>query len=364
MDYAAELRSFLSQQYSKITLVTFKRLVFEGIQQEVVLLLGERNGDAHTGIRTIELDGLDDLTLFEHTDFSANQLKPLDHSKEKWTRYFLEPEELGLLRELELHPKLISASNIIDVDVGIVTGLNEFFVLTQEQVVTHSLEPYTHRIVGRSGHLPGVLFSELDWKANAANNHPAFLLRLPDVPFEALPGPAQKYVTMGEEKEINKGYKCRIRKHWYTVPSVWTPQAFMLRQVHAYPKLVVNAAEATCTDTIHRVKLLNGVAAPTIAAAFLNSLTFAFTEVLGRSYGGGVLELEPREAEKLPLPLLGAEALDLNKINDLLLAGKIIEVLDMTDKQLLQDGLGLTASDSKTLRSIWEKLRDRRINRK
>jgi adenine-specific DNA-methyltransferase len=112
------------------------------------------------------------------------------------------------------------------------------------------------------------------------------------------------------------------------------------------------------------VKLLNGVAAPTIAAAFLNSLTFAFTEVLGRSYGGGVLELEPREAEKLPLPLLGAEALDLNKINDLLLAGKIIEVLDMTDKQLLQDGLGLTASDSKTLRSIWEKLRDRRINRK
>lgn len=138
----------------------------------------------------------------------------------------------------------------------------------------------------------------------------------------------------------------------------------MLRQVHGYPKIILNQANATCTDTIHRIKLLNGVEAGTIAASFLNSLTFAFTEVIGRSYGGGVLELEPREAEKLPLPLQNADKLDLLQLHKMLLSGAIEEVLDITDRVLLVEGLGLSSDEAKRLRQIWRKLRDRRINRK
>jgi adenine-specific DNA-methyltransferase len=238
VDYAAELRSFLSNHYSKITLITFKRLVFESIQQEVVLLLGERNGDTHTGIRTIELDGIEDLTSYEHTGFSTTELKPLDHSTEKWTRYFLDREEIELLREVAANPKLTLASDVIDVDVGIVTGLNEFFVLTEQQIRSYGLEPYTQRIVGRSGHLPGVIFTVADWQENARSNYPAYLLSLPDAPLSELPKAVQDYVLYGEARELHKGYKCRIRRHWYTVPSIWTPQAFMLRQIHAYPNMM------------------------------------------------------------------------------------------------------------------------------
>ncbi|HEV2583034.1 MAG TPA: class I SAM-dependent methyltransferase, partial [Ktedonobacteraceae bacterium] len=93
VNYAAELRYFLSQHYSYITLITFKKLVFDGIQQEVVLLLAERNGSEHTGIRTIELDGIDDLLAYEHTVLSKDKLKVMDHSTEKWTMYFLEEAE-------------------------------------------------------------------------------------------------------------------------------------------------------------------------------------------------------------------------------------------------------------------------------
>lgn len=364
VDYAAELRYFLSNNYGKLTLITFKKLVFEGIQQEVVLLLGERVDEAHTGIRTIELNGLEDLATYQHHDFSSDDLKPMDHSTEKWTRYFLDRNEIEFLREVREHPKLIAAGNVIDVDVGIVTGLNEFFVLTEQQVRSWSLEQYAEPLVGRSGHLPGIVFSEQDWQENAKKQYPAFLLRLPDLPFEMLPQPVKTYVTSGEERKLNEGYKCRIRKRWYVVPSVWTPQAFMLRQVHYYPKIVVNQTNATCTDTIHRVKMLNGVGAKTVAVAFLNSLTFAFAEVIGRSYGGGVLELEPREAERLPLPLAGTEALDMATINNMLQRDNIGIVLDVTDAVLLRDGLGLSVREARMLRDIWQKLRDRRINRK
>ncbi len=364
VNYAAELRRFLSDFYKKITLITFKKLVFEGIQQEVVLLLGEKNGDKHTGIRTIELNGIEELASYEHTDFSNTELKPIDHNTEKWTQYFLDNKEIELLRSLQANPKLTEAGKVIDVDVGVVTGQNQFFVLSEEQIKGVSLKRYSQRIVSRSGHLKGVIFSEDDWHSNVENNLPAYLLDLPKKDFDELPKAAQDYIKTGEAAEFHTGFKCRIRPRWYIVPSVWTPDAFMLRQVHGYPKLIVNRAGATCTDTIHRVKLLNGISAEVIAAAFLNSLTFAFSEVMGRSYGGGVLELEPNEAEKLPLPLVGAEKLDLDKLHGLLLNDDVKGILDITDKVLLIEGLGLPDKQVKMLRGIWEKLRDRRINRK
>ena len=48
--YAEDLRLFLSNKLSKITLLTFEELVFPGIEQEVVVFIGEK-GDSEKGIR-------------------------------------------------------------------------------------------------------------------------------------------------------------------------------------------------------------------------------------------------------------------------------------------------------------------------
>ena len=364
VNYTAEIRYFLSRYYRSIALITFKKLVFNGIQQEVVLFLGERNGGEHTGIRTIELEGVNDLASYDHAALAQIPLKEMDHSTEKWTMYFLNEDELRLLRLLREHPDLTLGRHVIDVDVGVVTGMNEFFVLSEQQVEQHKLSPYTQRIVGRSAHLAGVLFSEADWLNNVTSQSPTFLLKPPAVPFDRLPEELKVYVAAGEEKGMHTGYKCRIRKPWYIVPSTWTPPAFMLRQVHLYPKIILNSAQATSTDTIHRVKMRNGIPARTVAAAFLNSLTFAFSEIIGRSYGGGVLELEPKEAEKLLIPLKGADQLDLDELDKLLRNGNIYAVLDITDEILLCQDMGLSRNETRQLRTIWEKLRDRRVNRK
>jgi len=288
----------------------------------------------------------------------------MDHSTEKWTQYFLSKKEIGLLRELKTHSKLTEAAKVIDVDVGIVTGQNDFFVLKNSQAKSLGLKRHTRRLVSRSGHLKGLAFIELDWQTNAEAELPALLLDLPDKEFEELSVAAQQYIESGEAAQLHTGFKCRIRKRWYVVPSVWTPDAFMLRQVHGYPKLVLNQAGATCTDTIHRVRFRNDADGRQVVAAFLNSLTFAFSEVTGRSYGGGVLELEPNEAERIPLPLGKAEQLDFQELHNLLIAERIEDALDLTDKILLVGGLGLSLKDSRALRTIWQKLRDRRINRK
>jgi adenine-specific DNA-methyltransferase len=363
VNYTSELRQFLSANYSRITLFTFRKLVFAGIQQEIVLFLGERDGNNRTGIRIIELDGIDDLARYEHTQFSANGLKVMDHSRDKWTQYFLDQDEIDSLRDLRDCKDLTVARDVIDVDVGIVTGLNDFFVLTEQQAARESLEWFTRPIVTRSAHLQGIRFTPDDLAANSAKQHPCFILNAPDVPFESLPETLKQYIAKGEQRGYHRGYKCRIRDRWYVVPSVWAPDAFMLRQVHGYPKIILNETKATCTDTIHRVRFIGSLSSEAVTAAFINSLTFAFAEVMGRSYGGGVLELEPNEAEALPLPLKNAESLHLDLLHRLIVQGHIEDALDITDQKLLIEGLGLDRSQVTKLRDIWHKLRDRRIHR-
>jgi len=178
-----------------------------------------------------------------------------------------------------------------------------------------------------------------------------------------MPEPVIEYIEMGLRKGVNEGYKCRIRDFWYKVPTTWVPHAFMLRQVHGYPKIVLNKTDATCTDTIHRVKFKEIADGRKIVSSFMNSLTFAFAEITGRSYGGGVLTLEPSEAENLPIPLEAAENLDFKKIDSLERQKRIEPILDITDAVLLNEGLQIEEEKIKMLRNIWRKLRNRRFNR-
>ena len=364
VNYAAETRQFLSDFYNQITLITFKKLVFDDIQQEIVLLLCERSAPGRSGIRVIELEDASELARHIHAEFVEEELKPMYHSKEKWTQYFLTTDEIMLLRSLRMNSALTISGRVLSIDVGVVTGENKYFILNEQQRREAGLEPFTQRIVSRSGHLKGAVFKDTDWSTNVDQKFPAFLLRAPDVPFDFLPESLKIYVRKGEEQKFHQGYKCRNREPWYIVPSVWTPEAFMLRQVHGYPKIVLNESDATCTDTIHRVRFLGNVDRRAVTAAFMNVLTFAFAEVTGRSYGGGVLTFEPSETEKLPLPLVGAENLDLCDVDALLRTNNVDAVLALTDEVLLRNGLGLSVQQIQMLHTIWDKLRDRRVLRK
>ncbi|PJA76756.1 MAG: SAM-dependent methyltransferase [Nitrospirae bacterium CG_4_9_14_3_um_filter_53_35] len=362
--YTAELRLFLSNTFKKISIFTFRQLIFPDIQQEVVLLCAEKNGAGREGINVVELNGVEDLALHEHDSLKPTTFKPVDHSTEKWTQYYLTVKEIKLIRKLRNDERLQALGKLASVDVGIVTGMNDFFVLTEEAKKRASLNGFTLQIVTRSAHLGGLVFRESNWKNLSHEQLPAYLLNLPNIPLDELPNEARSYVKTGEENGSNSGYKCRIRKRWYIVPSMWTPDAFMLRQIHRYPKIVLNRSGATCTDTIHRVRFHNGIKGEQVTSAFMNSLTFAFAEIVGRSYGGGVLELEPREAELLPVPYDVAKSLDVREIDKLLLSENIESVLDITDKTLLQKALGLSKDEIVLLRRIWKKLYERRIGRR
>lgn len=362
--YASQTRIFLSNFFSRITIITFKKLVFDDIQQEVVLLLCEKDVRVNKGIRVVELNSLNDLNQLNVSDIQNTPVKYLEHNSEKWTKYFLDEDEIQLLRKTKSDERILRFSDLMGVDVGLVTGRNEFFMINKKIVSDWNLMPYTKKVVGRSNHFKGIVFNENDFEANVNANIEGYLFFPPDTDFNDLPDACKDYIKFGELQNFHTGYKCRIRKHWYITPSIWSPDGFVLRQVGDYPKLIINRTLSSSTDTIHRVRFKTNIEPGILAISFLNSLTFAFSEITGRSYGGGVLTFEPSEIEELPLPILANCNIDVDKIDNLIRQRKINEVLDIVDQELLIKQLSFSPEEVKMYRHIWEKLSSRRQNRK
>ncbi|MEX2647251.1 MAG: class I SAM-dependent methyltransferase [Gaiellaceae bacterium] len=360
--YAAELREYLVRKFGQLTVVTFKRLVFPGVQQETVLLLGVRGDCDAASMRFIEAESIDDLRL-EQVLAAQPVRADLDHAREKWIQYFLSASELALVRELEAADAFTTLGELAEVDVGIVTGRNEFFVLSPSQADALGLRRSCLPLVGRSAQTPGLVLRKSDWASLVEQDSKCLLLQLGEEDRDSLSDAGRAYVEWGERHGVHKGYKCRIRlPNWWRVPSTWVPDAFLLRQIHDGPRIIENKAKATSTDTIHRVRVRPGVDPGALAAASVNSLTFAFSEIRGRSYGGGVLELEPTEAEALPYPKPDP-SLSVESVDHLVRRHGTRRALDEVDDALLR-GAGLRKSDIRALRTIWERLSARRINRK
>lgn len=359
VDYAAEARRYLSEKYEHLLIITFKKLLFEDAQQEVVLLLGECKS-SRKGIEVIELQDATELSHFMPNNIST-EIKCLDHSVDKWTKYYLSNEELELLKKLESNENLIPTTDLFEVNVGLVSGQNSFFIIDNNTVNSYKLQNSIIPIIGRSEQLKGILLKSSDLKLLEKQNKKIFMF-VPDP--DNLSDADRNYIKMGEDLNYHKGYKCRIRKNWYIVPQSWKPDAFLLRQISKYPKMVINHTEATTTDTLHKIRFLEGVNGNLVTVAFLNSYTFALSEITGRSYGGGVMTFEPGEIRKLKIPMKGAEKLDIQYIDTLMRDKKIEDVLDYTDQVLLIDGLGLSVKETQLLRSIWNKLSYRRLFRK
>lgn len=159
-----------------------------------------------------------------------------------------------------------------------------FFTLTPSEARQHAIEDVCMPLVARSSQLRGIVFDEEDLAKQQADDVRSLLLSL-EPGFAPTPQ-LKKYLAAGEAEGVPSGYKCSVRKDWWSVPSVWSPDAFMLRQLHTHPRLIMNPTAATSTDTVHRVQLAEGVDGARLAAGMINSATLALAEVVGRSYGG------------------------------------------------------------------------------
>ena len=71
------------------------------------------------------------------------------------------------------------------------------------------------------------------------------------------------------------------------------------------PRPVGNAARAHILNSVYGVRFAperKALGTAALPVACLNSVTLLGAELVGRAWGGGLLKMEPREADALPVP--------------------------------------------------------------
>ena len=273
----------------------------------------------------------------------------------KWTRALVPSNTLDILETIEASSNFCRFDKAAKVDVGIVTGANKFFLVTDDVVKRHGLEKWAHPMFGRSDHCPGVIYDDAQHARNSANGKPTNFLWLNDENVEDCPK-VRAYIASGESEDLHKRYKCRIRKPWYKVPSVYSTEVGMLKRSHDTPRLILNRVGAYTTDTAYRIRALRGTAQG-LVYGFFNSLTALSAELEGRHYGGGVLELVPSEIEKLLLPAPEGIVPDVERLDRMVREDKVADTLEVQSEAVLD---ALTKAEQMDLLEAWATLRDRR----
>jgi adenine-specific DNA-methyltransferase len=349
--YASEVRRFLQDQFGRVVLALFEQRIFPGVTEEVVFLLAEGRGTGPAGrLEVIQYEGLADFDV----DQLLNRAAPVPDAVAIHTNLLtqlLPKETLDLLERISCDRRVKKLGAHAEVDIGAVTGANDYFLFkddNDEGIAVGLLQP----IVSRAAHLPGARFTTDDYEELATRGANYRLLAMGlDTP-EALRRTAEPYLRQGEELGISGRYKCRQRDNWWSVP---------IPGMDGRPDLFLTY----CANALHGVRIKHGgVAASSLAAGFVNSLTLLSAELEGRSYGGGVLKLEPSEAESIVIPPLGSIANKLTAVDAQLRNGSLSEVLDIVDPLVLGGGLGLSKGEIALLRTGAEKLRSRRRIRK
>lgn len=371
VNYAAPVREFLMKRFSTVRLVMFTERVFgPDVLEEVVLLLAD--GYDPTGKH-----GTDHCELFEVKNAAAlsetavaRTWKPANPA-DKWTPSLLSTAALIAYTDLTLGDDYVHLEDWGDTTLGMVTGNNKYFSLSPARVAELGLSPSDLVRLSPPGsrHLRGLTFTESAWTEMGKMGSATWLLRPSGEPSKA----AQRYIEAGETAGVERAYKCRVRKPWWRVPLVAAPDLFLTYMNADTPRLTTNRAKVHHLNSVHGVYLKakhKRLAMDMLPLASLNSVTLVGAETVGRAYGGGMLKIEPREADRLPIPspaLVAAARTALSNVRPqmatLLRNGRLVEAAKLIDNILLVGELGMSRADIKALRDAHADLTARRVAR-
>jgi adenine-specific DNA methylase len=294
-----DFRSFLIRAFQDLSIDLFPRGTFVDLLQDVVVV---------AGIRAVRAADTRVVRFSEHHCDSATSWRHrVDASQPSWLRYLLTEREQEAYVAARSLPEFHRLGDLARLEVAIVTGANPFFTVSDATVAKYGLEDWTLPLLARTADSPGVVFTRADYAEARKRGSRTWLLDFsPHRPEPNRRSKVTEYLALGTAQGLPARFKCRIRDPWYRVPHIRYGRLMMTKRAHHYHRLLLNRAKVYTTDTIYRGDMhpLFARRETDLVAAFQNTLTLLSSEVEGRTYGGGVLELVPSELARLAVPLV------------------------------------------------------------
>ena len=370
-DYATPIRIFLAGAFSRVAAIVIRERIFldVGADEETVILLAD-------GYQASPSGGIE-LGQVETLDALRQLIEDWDTGKWVGKKSDLRPAALNLsqgesdiLARIECLPNCKSLGDVASVQIGLVTGANEFFVLGNDGLEEAGLlEEDCTPILAKFIAAPGVSFSLTDHLSFLASGGRGYLV---DSDGRCGNDRIQAYLgTFPLERRMETS-TFKKRKSWSKPDDGRVPDAFFPVMHHWGPRLVLNPYGFTNTNTIHRVYFpdaMDDISRKLIAISLLTSFSQLSAELVGRRYGSGVLKHEPREAEKIRilLPKLGPAAIEktFSAVDRDLRAGDRERAMKRADKLVfssikLDDQAAISTALSRALDRIRQSRRPRR----
>lgn len=365
--YAEPVRRWLRQRFAAVNLFMFERLQFRDAEEHVVLLVAQGRGPCDS-FGLYHVDDAEDLADIHPADnIGANPA-----AEGKWSDLVL-PLDMRQLFKAVAVERMERLDAYGTPELGTVTGSNQYFAMTDMTRRAYGIAEKHLRRISPPGtrHLKGLAFTRAQWeKLRLAGDQRVWLLH-PDLKSRAKG--LQEYLKHGEDLGVPDAYKCTVRDPWWRPPVGPVPDLFFTYMSHRYPRIIANPARTAILNSMHGIRLKADV--PTLARdqlplLALNSATMLGAEIMGRSYGGGILKMEPREAASLPVPALGDLDAAWNQIKSrraefdaALRRGEWWAVVAEVDRALLKDTLKLDDEQVTTIRDAATLLRVRRTRK-
>jgi len=367
-NYSRRIRAHLKEKFSSVTIILLHGLVFDGAEEVPVLVLANRYLCSH---RSMKMAVASSMKLIYGLSCKSAQFSKfgLEFGFEKeWALSLVRPRVLKLYKEVASDDRVSKLAEWADTKIGVVTGCNDFFALSETDRRRFSLPlKFLRPAVTRGQHIKGLQFTQRDYRDMIRVNKPSYLLYAPAG--SHLPRNVLRYIQLGKKKGVDQRYKCSLREKWFSLDDRLECDAFLNYMTSSVPHLVLNTARVTCTNAIHRLRFSRQTEAEfaqCLAVACICSLTQLSIEMVGRSYGGGVLKLEPSEAREIllavPPPSARASAM-FRRIDSELRRGNKEIAVGLADKFVLKDFLQLETSDIRDMHNSWRTLVKHRFER-
>lgn len=303
--YAAPLLEYLVSNFSHVQVVAVRSKLFPDLSEDCWLLYADGNGGQTSRIRFTVLDKFEPSLTTQ--PFNWGEDISVTEWRETWGRRlrpFVLPEPVrALYARAATHPGSLRFGAAAQISIGYVSGANDFFHLKPSLAKRLGIPAgLLHPTVRNGRALPAKQLTKSTLQKWFAADEPFMLLRLPKVRLAELPAQIRRYLDSASGQEARQAYKCRVRDPWFSVPDVHQPDFFLSYMSGVSASLVHNAGGATCTNSVHGVRVRDAKAMKRVAKHWMDDLVALSREIEGHPLGGGMLKLEPREATRILVP--------------------------------------------------------------
>lgn len=325
VDYGVALRDFILNNFRISAIIAFDAMAFEDALISTCVTILEkdsnktkRNKNIVKIIRVKQTMKHEDVVKIVHSKQENNLLYENEQyrlvtkaqaelaSEDKWHKFFFAPK---IYFEALNTGKMVSVDTVADVSIGVMTGSNEFFYRTKEELEELGInKKYFLPLMKSVGQAEYVSFGQNDTEWLVFNIHPWVQKAIQELEKEGLleeDTPISKlvkkrfakwglsdvvnFIESGERDEHNRKTICASRSIWFDLGNLDIPPLMYPKEYWKKPFVFVNVDGITIDQHLYSIHPKDELDPLLLGAILYSDLGTIFREVEGRIAGGEAL---------------------------------------------------------------------------